>query len=163
MRVAVPNPANPQQPLSYNAKYLLVGTANDCMHADSFGIPQSQTSPCGTKEFNSYLDRLVAVGKQSLALGITPVYYLYPKYTDLDLPLAKQMYGIYWIMDEQSFNEMRDLHRARLGAELPGAIVVDAWEHFQHLGDGLHPTPKSTSAAARKIAGAINRHMKHGK
>lgn len=161
MRVAAPNPANPQQPLFYNAKYLVIGIANDCLHADAFGVPQSQSTPCGSAEFNAYVDRLVAVGQQALSVGITPVYTAYPKYENLDLPLAKQLYGLYWIIDEQSFNEMRDLHRNRLAGELPGAIVVDAWQHFQHMGDGLHPDIKSVVSAARKVAVTINEHMHH--
>jgi hypothetical protein len=163
MRVAAPDPANQQQPLYYNAKYLVIGTANDCLHADAFGVPQGESTPCGTAELNAYVDRLLAVGRKAQALGITPVYYAYPKYEDLNLPLAKQLYSMSWVMDEQSFNEMRDLHRTRLANELPGALVVDAWKHFEHIGDGLHPKPKSTIAAAKRIADAINNHMKHGK
>jgi hypothetical protein len=158
MRVAVPDPANPQQPLAHNARYLVIGNGNDCLHADAFGIPQGQTRPCTTADVHVYIDRLVAVGRQALALGITPVYTIYPHYADLDLPLAKQLYGISWIMDEQSFTTMRDLHRHRIASELPTAILVDAWKQFAHLGDGLHPTPQTASHAARRIARAIYQH-----
>lgn len=154
-RVTVRNPANPSQILSYNADYLVVGTGNDCLHSDSFGVPQDQAVKCSVTELNAYVDRLLAVGNAALSLGITPVYYSMPAYDDVDLPLMASLSGFRWIMNEQEYNQMRALIRSRITAELPGALFVDAWENFTHIGDGIHPSPHTAEWAAHRIAHAV--------
>lgn len=154
-RVTIRNPADPSQVLFYNADYVLVGTANDCLHADAFGIPQDQSVKCTSGDLNDYVDRLIAPGKAALSIGITPIYCPLPAYDELNLPLMASLYGLRWILNEQEYNEMRDLMSTRLQNELPGALIVNAWENYTPLGDGLHPSPKTVEQAAHRIAQAI--------
>jgi hypothetical protein len=146
-RVAVP-PSFTQ----YNAKYVVITTSNDCLHADAFGIPQTQSQPCTQAQMNQTVDRLVALGQAALAAGITPVYDVYPRYDKLDLVHFRDAFGLAWVIGEHDYNLLRDLSRSRLRAELPQALVLDIWKDFEHLGDGLHPTPETTRRAARVIA-----------
>ncbi len=154
-RVTVRNPADPAQVLFYNADYILVGMANDCLHSAAFGIPQDQSTKCGTTELNAFADRLIAPGKAALSMGITPIYYRMPAYNEINLPLMASLYGFSWILNEQEYTEMRDLVWTRLQNELPGALFVDAWENYTNIGDGLHPSPKTVEQAAHRIAQAI--------
>ncbi|MDX8399052.1 MAG: hypothetical protein R8K20_02240 [Gallionellaceae bacterium] len=140
------------------AKYVVITTANDCLHSNAFGIPQDLSSPCTQSEMNAYVDRLIAVGQQALNAGLTPIYDVAPAYTDLDLPLAAKLFGLIWIADSVSYNAMRDLRIARIPAELPGAVVLDMWASFQHMGDGLHPNDKTARKAAAIIAQYIILH-----
>jgi len=105
---------------------------------------------------NATVDRLVALGNFAIAKGITPIFDIYPKYEDLDLALFKSSAGVAWVIDEQGYNTLRDLVHSRLAAELPGAIQLDIWREFTHLGDGLHPNP----ATARKAAHLLATHLR---
>lgn len=148
-RVALPPPAAAG---TYNAKYVVVTTANDCLHAGGMGVPQPTSVPCTLADMNATVDRLVALGNFALSKGLTPVFTSYPKYEDLDLQLFKTSTNVAWVIDEQGYNTLRDLVESRLEAELPGAIQLDIWKEFTHIGDGLHPDPDSTRKAAHEIA-----------
>jgi hypothetical protein len=137
---------------TYNAKYVVITTSNDCLHADAFGIPQSQSQPCTLAQMNASVDRLVALGQYALAKGVTPVYDQYPRYSSLDLPLFGSLFGLAWVINEADYNTLRDLSRTRLQAELPAAIVLDIWKDFTHRGDGIHPDDATTRRAAKLIA-----------
>ncbi len=152
-RVSVVDPVTGE--VTLNARYLLVTFANDCLHADAFGVPQSATQPCSLAEVDAFIDRLIAVGQRALALGITPVYGVMPRWEDMDLPLSGELFGISWMVDEASYDVLRARHRARLQAELPGALVLDYWSDFNHGGDGIHPDRRSVLRAARRIAVAL--------
>lgn len=152
LKKAVARVRNPFVPGLYNAKYVVISEPNDCLHSDAFGIPQNQTSPCTPAQMNAFIDRLIAVGRQALDMGITPIYSAYPKYSDLDLPKVQAAFGLYWVIDETSFNELRELHRTRLQNELSGAVVLDIWNKFEDIGDGLHPNDKTVKKAAAIIA-----------
>jgi len=156
--VAVRNPFNPAETLCYNAQYVVLTIANDCLHSGAFMIPQEETQPCTLKELNAYVDRLIAIGQRALELGITPIYDRYPAYSEMNLPLSKQVYGMNWILDEDGYNELRDLHSSRIAAELPDALIVDMWRKFTPLNDGLHPNSKTSMSAARRIVRAINKN-----
>jgi hypothetical protein len=136
----------------YSAKYVVITTSNDCLHADAFGVPQSQSQPCTPAQMNATVDRLIALGNSALARGVTPIYDVYPRYQDLDLPLFRSLFGLAWVIGEADFNTLRDLTRSRLNAELPGAIVLDMWKDFHHQGDGIHPDYDTVRRAARTIA-----------
>ena len=153
-------PNNPTDVLCYNAKYVVLTIANDCLHSGAFGIPQNEAQRCTVKELNDYVDRLIAVGEDALELGITPIYDKYAAYSDLNLPLAQQVYGMNWILDEKGYNELRDLHSARIAAELPDALVVDMWRNFTPIGDGLHPNSETSMRAASRIGTAINQKIR---
>jgi hypothetical protein len=141
----------------YNAKYVVITAGNDCLHSDAFGIPQSQTQPCSPAQMNEAVDRLIAVGNAALAKGLTPIYDIYPSYERLDLALFRTLYGLVWVIDEADFDTLRALSRDRIRAELPGAIVLDIWKDFVHIGDGIHPTPETTRKAAHVIAAELRR------
>jgi hypothetical protein len=140
----------------YNAKYVVITISNDCLHAGAMGVPQPISTPCTVDDMNGTVDRLVQLGNFALSKGITPIFDIYPKYEDLDLALFKSAYGVAWVIDEQSYNTLRDLVHSRLAAELPGAIQLDIWREFTHLGDGLHPNP----ATARKAAHLLATHLR---
>jgi hypothetical protein len=141
----------------YNAKYVIVTTSNDCLHADAFGIPQSQSQPCSLAQMNATVDRLVALGHAALAQGITPVYDVHPRYRDLDLPLFRTMFGLAWVIGEADYDTLRELSRTRIRAEVSGAIVVDMWRDFTHIGDGIHPDVKTARKAAQIVASELRR------
>ncbi len=143
---------NSGQVVSTNARYVVIVMGNDCLHSDAFGIPQSQAQPCSVEQVNQYIDRLIAVGQRAINEGITPVYDLLPRYEDLDLPLAGQLFGLSWMIGEADYNQMRNIHLSRIAAELPQAIQVDMWKGFEHGGDGLHPTPETAKRAAMRVA-----------
>ncbi|HYD81240.1 MAG TPA: hypothetical protein VEC06_15650 [Paucimonas sp.] len=136
----------------YNAKYVVVTIANDCLHADAFGIPQSQSQPCTYAQMNATVDRLVALGNSALAKGITPIFDVYPRYESLDLPLFRSLFGLQWVIGAQDYNTLRNLAQSRLKSELPGALVLDIWKDFTHIGDGIHPDYNTARNAARIIA-----------
>jgi hypothetical protein len=159
-RVTVRNPLNLAEVLCYNAKYVVLTIANDCLHSGAFMIPQEETQPCALDELNAYLDRLIAIGERALELGITPIYDKYPAYSEMNLPLTQQVYGMNWILDKEGYNALRDLHRARIAAELPDALVVDMWRKFTPISDGLHPNSKTSMRAASRIGTAINKRIR---
>lgn len=149
-RVALP-PAFTQ----YNAKYVVITTPNDCLHADAFGIPQSQSQPCSYEQMNQMVDRLIAVGNLALSRGLTPVYDMYPAYERLDLNLFKTLFGLNWVISQNDYETLRSLKRDRLAAELPQAIVLDIWKDFVHIGDGIHPNTETARKAAHVIANEL--------
>ncbi len=154
-RVAVPNPLDPAQIVGLNAAYVYIGLPNDCLHSGAAGIPQQDSAPCTPDEVSAYVDRMVAVGHQAQAMGLVPLYPLYPDYAALDLDLAMAMTGLSWVASEAQYCDMADTYEARISAEVPGALVVDVWKNFENLGDGLHPTPKRARRAAARVLNAI--------
>ncbi|PTQ86783.1 SGNH/GDSL hydrolase family protein [Agitococcus lubricus] len=134
------------------AKFVVITIGNDCLHSDAFGVPQNQSQPCSITEMNNYIDRLIAVGQRILNLGLTPIFDIYPDYHALNLPFAAQAFGLNWIIDQHSYNTLRQLHRSRIKAALAQAVVLDMWAGFEHVGDGLHPNDKTSRKAAEKIA-----------
>lgn len=147
----------PQPPTftTFNAKYVVVTISNDCLHSDAFGVPQSSATPCTLAQMNQTADRLVAVGNAALAAGLTPIFDVYPKYEKLDLPSFGAQFGLNWVIGQADYNTLRSLVRSRLTAELPNAIVLDIWKDFEHLSDGIHPTPETSRRAAAIIAAEI--------
>jgi hypothetical protein len=137
---------------TYNAKYVLIITPNDCLHADAFGIPQATSQPCSLAQLNQVADRLIAVGNQARAAGLTPIFDMMPRYNQLDLNLFRSLYGLAWVISEADYNTLRNLTSTRIKAEVPGSLVLDIWKDFASIGDGLHPTPEATRKAAHVIA-----------
>lgn len=135
----------------YNSKFVIITIPNDCLHSDAFGIPQNLAQPCTIRQMNESVDRLISVGQNALALGLTPIYDMYPAYTDLDLELTKSLFGLTWVIDQTAYNRLKSLHDTRLKNELPGALVLDIWKQFTHIGDGLHPNAHSVKHAAHLI------------
>jgi len=150
--ITVPNPENPDQ-VSYNAEYVVIVRANDCMHSGAFDMPQEHAKPCSLQEVNEYIDRLLDVGRRALKVGITPIYDIFPKWKNLDI--GKPGFGLLWRIDKKSYNQMSELHSTRIAKELPEAILLDMWKGFVPLPDGLHPDYNTTTRAANRIAKAI--------
>ena len=151
-RVAVPPTFT-----SVNAKYVVITVPNDCLHADALGVPQSMSQPCTPAQMNASVDRMIALGQFALSKGVTPIYDVYPRYHSLDLPLFRSLFGLAWVIGEYDYNQLRDLSRTRLQAELPSAVVLDMWKDFSHLGDGIHPDYATTKRAARLVAQTLIR------
>lgn len=137
---------------TYSARYVVITTPNDCLHADSFGVPQALSSPCTPAQLNAVADRLIAVGQLVLSKGLTPVFDMYPRYESVDLPLFRSQFGLAWVIGEHDYRQLRELVRSRLRAELGGAVVLDIWQGFRHGGDGIHPDGASVRSAARMLA-----------
>lgn len=156
-RVAMP-PAFSQ----YNARYVAIITANDCLHSGAIGVPQGQASQCTLADMNAVADRLIAVGQFAQSKGLTPIYDVLPAYTKLNLPLFQQLNGQVWVIGENDYNQLRNTVRSRIEAAMPDALVVDIWKDFKHIGDGIHPDPKTSRRAAELLAKAIRRHARVG-
>ncbi|MCB0370417.1 MAG: hypothetical protein KDD45_13585 [Bdellovibrionales bacterium] len=144
----------------YNAKFVVISMANDCLHSDAFGVPQSETSPCTHEQINQAIDRMIAVGNSAISKGVTPIFEVLPKYQDLDLNLFKSLFGLEWVIDEASFNYLRDQMKSRITNELPQAVILNVWKKFVHIGDGLHPSPHTSKRAAKVIAEYIESQAK---
>ena len=153
-RVAIPNPADPTQILGYNASYAYISIGNDCLHSGAAGVPQLESAPCSQAEVDAYLDRVIAVGQMAEDMGLVPVFSEYPTYGDLDLAFQGAATGLVWWADETQYDAISTTWRERIEAELPDAILVDAWHGLETI-DGLHPTPKSALKAAARIREAI--------
>jgi hypothetical protein len=146
---------------TYNAKYVVIVMPNDCLHADAFGIPQSIAQPCSAAQMNQAADRLIAVGNQARAAGLTPIYDVMPAYRKLNLPLFRDSFGLAWVIGEADYNTLRNVTGSRIRSEVPGAIVLDIWKDFEHVGDGIHPTPETTRKAAQIIARELQQRDRH--
>lgn len=146
----------------YNARYVVITTANDCLHSGAIGVPQGQASQCTLADMNAVADRLIAVGQFAQSKGLTPIYDVLPAYTDLNLPLFQQLNGQVWVIGENDYNQLRNTVRSRIETDLPDALLVDMWKDFKHIGDGIHPDPKTSRRAAELLAKSIRRHAKAG-
>ncbi len=157
-RTAIYNPSSPGVITGYNAKYMIIGIPNDCVHSDAFGVPQSDTQPCTIAEINEIANNIIAIANQAESLGITVIIPIMPKYKSLDLGLVQLGLGLQWVADEYEYNDIRDTLKYRFRHELPDALVVNIWKKFVHRGDGIHPSKKNVKRAARKISLIIKEH-----
>lgn len=145
--------------LAYNTDYIVIGMPNDCLHSGAMGIPHLDTTPCATEEFNETIDSLALIAQDAVSKGITPIFNILPKYSDIDLEKFRALNGMAWVIDESSYNEFRDLIQTRIRGEIPEALIVDTWAEFEEREpDGLHPTYETSVKAAKRIAQAIHHH-----
>ncbi len=145
--------------LFFNFDYALIEISNDCLHSDADVVPQEQSLPCTLEGMDATIDRVIATAQEIQAMGGTPVLNLYPPYDAMDLPLTGETFGLLWVIDESSYRTLADRYASRVAAELPDAIVVDAWAgNFMHLGDGIHPNGRTMKQAAKHIVNAITEH-----
>lgn len=149
-------------PTGINAEYVVIGIANDCLHTDAFGVPQAAAPfPCNNTQINEYADRLIAVGESVLAYGLTPIFEILPKYSNLDLELTASLFGLLDIADESAYNNVRSGIKSRLTqykAEVATrgkgqkVLIAKIWnKDFAHFGDGLHPDRTTVERAAKKL------------
>lgn len=157
-RVSVPDANNSGELAVLNAKYLVISILNDCLHSDAFGIPMSETQECSVEEMNDAIDNVIDVANRAGDIGLTPIVISMPEYQKMDLETFRVAAGLSWVISEGNYNLFTDLRDERISAEVPGVILVNAWQKFTPLADGLHPNRKSTINAARKIVKAIYRH-----
>lgn len=145
---------------NYGAKYVIIGISNDCLHADSFGIPMSQAVQCDTAELNTVIDELVNVGQIAMSAGIKPIYNNYPDYKDWDMSLLSNL-GIPWGISKSNFNYLKTEMKKRLNNEVPGSILLDTWnvEYARIPGDPVHPDKSTSLRGALKVIEAINLDM----
>jgi len=148
-------------PAGYNSDYVIISIGNDCLHSDAFGIDQALSAPCSLVEQNAAIDRLISTGQAVLDLGMTPVFTRFPDASDLDLALFAQLSGLTWAMSNEQFDFFGALQASRIHQELPDALLVNAWTHFTHRGDGIHPDDATAMRAAYKILCAIARDQQH--
>lgn len=157
-RVTIRNPADPSQVLGYNARYVYFSLANDCLHSGAAGVPQAQSAPCSPAEVDAFVDRVIAVAEDAMDAGLVPVFSRYPDYDDIDLSIQAAATGLTWYVSESQWDAIASTYASRIEDELPGAILVDAWDGMRVLPDGLHPTPKSANKAAKRIREAIEEY-----
>lgn len=161
------------QPPAVNARYVVIGVPNDCQHSSAFAIAPADTVPdqcslvnpeSGKTGLEEVVDRLIGLGQAAIASGLTPIYTGYPPYvtgTDtggINLGVAQATFGFPWVMSEASYNSLVADYESRIPATLGASnvIMADAWSPgYEHLGDGLHPTPEVSELAALRIVLAI--------
>ena len=135
----------------YNADYFVVLWGNENLHQ------LVQENPSDEAQINAYIDEYVAIGLDLISKGITPIFTKYPDWGVMDVS-GFLAFGATWVIDEPTWNLMQSLYESRLVAEVPGAIMVDAWKDYTNLGDGVHPDEASMMAAAIAIEQAIDDH-----
>jgi hypothetical protein len=154
-RVTIRNPADPTQVLGYNASYVYISLANDCLHSGAAGVPQLESAPCSQAEIDAFVDRVIDVAEDAMDVGLVPIFSRYPDYDDIDLAMQAAGTGLVWYADAAQWDAIATTYETRIADELPGAILVNAWHNMEVLPDGLHPTPKSANKAAKRIREAI--------
>lgn len=154
-RVTIRNPADPTQVFGYNASYVYISLANDCIHSGAAGIPQNASSPCNQAEVDAFVDRMIDVGEDVMDVGLVPIFSRYPDYEDIDLSIQQAGTGLTWVANEEQWGMISTTFETRIADELPGAILVDTWRNMENIGDGLHPSPRSANKAAKRIREAI--------
>ncbi|MDJ0863568.1 MAG: hypothetical protein QNK18_15930 [Gammaproteobacteria bacterium] len=143
------------------AVYVVIGAANDCLHSNAFETAPSASAPCSLTDINAVIDRYVAIGQRAVAAGLTPVYTGYPPLADpgatsgVDLALAQPVHGFLFTIEAESYGQLVSLFNSRVPAEVPSAIMANAWKRFEHIGDGLHPTVDTARGAASRVMMSI--------
>ncbi len=144
-------------PPTVNARYIVIGVPNDCLHANAFDVAPAGTVPdecslvnpaTGKTGLEEMVDRLIALGQAAIASGITPIYTGYPPYvtgaaTDgINLGVSQALFGFAWVISEVEYNSMVADYDTRIPATLgaQNVIMSNIWAtDFENLGDGLHP------------------------
>lgn len=160
-------------PPTVNARYIVIGLPNDCLHSSAFDVAPADTVPDQCAMFNpetgrtgleEVVDRLIGLGQAAIASGLTPIYTGYPPYVDgastagINLETAQALFGFPWVMSETSYNSLAADYEARIPATLgPGNVIMaGAWSPtYEHLGDGLHPSIDAAELGALRIVLAI--------
>jgi len=141
---------------SVSASHAVIGLANNCLHSNAFENNPALTQPCTQSDFDAHAQTLVDLSRKLLAAGITPVFYNYPPYGQLDLALSSQVYGFVWTIDKMGYKSLTTTRDNALRA-VPGVIIVNnAFDgFFAHNGDGLHPNAFTMLRAAKDIVERI--------
>jgi len=156
-RTAIYDPSIPGGVAGFNAKYLIIDIANDCLHSDAFGIPQVYTEHCTIDDMYHSAHAIIDIALHAESLGMTVIIPLLPQYESLDLELVKLQLGLSWIVNKPHYDSISENYAENLKTALVNAKIVDLWGKFQHRGDGIHPNRKTVTNAARRIAEMINK------
>lgn len=135
----------------YNAEYVIITAPNDCLHSDTFGIPEANAISCDIEDMQDAADRLVDVGRLAISLGITPIFAEYPPVEAIDLEGFRQSSLLAWTISESDYQLLNDTVMATLTTELPDALFINYWADFTQLGDGIHPDAATVKKAANII------------
>ncbi len=158
-------------PPTVNARYIIIGIPNDCLHSSAFDVAPADTVPdqcalvnpeTGNTGLEEVVDRLIGLGQAAIASGLTPIYTGYPPYdaagtAGINLGTAQALFGFPWVMSETSYNSLRADYDARIPATLgPGNVIMaDIWSTYENLGDGLHPSISTSELGALRLVLAI--------
>jgi len=134
----------------------VIVSGNDCLHSNNYDVPEVENSPCTVDDINSYIDNMIDLGQKALNVGITPIFIGYPHSSEVDLSLSSG--GFFWFIDNDTWDFMGELYKARITSELPEAAFLDVWDGFEHRGDGVHQTDKTSRKAAKVIAKFIKKN-----
>ncbi|MEM7586617.1 MAG: hypothetical protein AAF560_24725 [Acidobacteriota bacterium] len=155
-------------PPAVNARYIVIGIPNDCLHANAFDVAPASTDPDECSKINpgtgktgleEMVDRLIALGQTAIDSGITPIYTGYPPYvtgarTDgINLAVSQALFGFSWVISETEYNSMIADYATRIPATLgaDNVIMADVWSQYENFGDGLHPDFNTSRNAAIRI------------
>lgn len=140
----------------YNAEYVIITTPNDCLHSDAFGLPEVDADACDLEDMYDLADRLIEVGNLALSMGLMPVFADYPPVDSVDLDYFSSSSLLSWTISESDYSLLNETVMGTLRAELPEAMFINYWETFEHIGDGIHPTPETATLAANTILQGID-------
>ena len=155
-RVAIYEPNN-SIPIAYNAKYIIIGVSNDCIHSDAFGIPQSDTKMCSNQDIDESINKIIDVANNSLEVGIIPLISILPKYSNLDLKLLKQGLNLNWVIDKKTYKKYRKKLIFKIKNELGKKYILNIWNNFSHRGDGIHPNRKTVEHASKQVVKKLHK------
>lgn len=142
-----------------NAQFVLISFSNDCLHSDAFGVPMAQTAPCELAQMEEHADRMVALGQQIVAAGLTPIFLKSPRYDAFDMNKFKTVSGLAWVQSQADYEQMAQIRYDRISALVPQAVQLDVWKDYIPVeADGLHPNAKSVKKAAGVIARYVKKH-----
>lgn len=131
-----------------NADYGIIIWGNEHIH----GLVQADRPTIDS--INASTDIFISLGNQLLAEGVTPVFTKYPAWGTMDVSLF-ELFGAPWVINQEEWELLASTYEARITAELPDALLVDAWAGYTTI-DGAHPDEESMMIAATRIEQAIN-------
>ena len=138
-----------------NARYLLIGLPNNCIHSDAFGIAQSYTKKCTIEDIKRTSDSIVEIVENATMLGLVAIVAIPPKFEGLNLELTKEILNLEWVVSKKEYDFYAENYVHLIKNNTTNAIFLDIWSGFVHQGDGIHPDKTSVTNAADKIADFI--------
>ncbi|WDD99431.1 hypothetical protein [Thalassomonas actiniarum] len=138
-------------------KAAVIFSFNDCKHTLA-GLCPSQSDVISAS-INNTLDTINYLQSNNVKVFIVRA----PSYDDLDFPLTEQIFSDvipgFAMVDEQGYQLIQDTFQEYVH-NLDGVTVIDAWQEFDHMGDGLHPDHKTKRKAAKVINKVLEKALK---
>ncbi len=144
-----------------NAKFVVIGTSNDCLHPGAFNVPFIESKKCDYIDLIAWGNRLVAVAKRVQSYGLVPIVTEFPRWTTEQLKTFQEYNNMPWISTVEELDIRRKYLKTILHAELDEFIYVRPWGNFQSIIDGIHPTEETVTNAALTIENAMNEYLKN--